>query len=131
VVVQLAVANLDDVDALGRHVLAGRRHAHELALMRARVAGPDDDLVTLAQHVEDLHPPVRERLQHHRERRLGGGRTLCRHPGQRRVIDPLGGDELVGRVEVAAAHLLHEPTNDGLVLLRHLPLLLARLRGEL
>src|SRR5690348_9666826 len=98
---ELAVLDAVDGDALHRYLLAGCRHAHELAGVLAAADDSGDDGVTVDVLGGDLMAEVRERIERVVERRAS--RLMARALLERRrvVVVVSLAEELVENGDVA------------------------------
>src|SRR5689334_16700940 len=110
----LAVLEPYQVEAVDAERLAGRLHAHELALHRARHGAVDPNLVAVGGDVVHGHLQVGEPRVHSGDQRLQAF-AAGRHAGHRLVVDERIGEQRVHFRGVASRHLIHERLDEGLV----------------
>ncbi len=94
-----------EVGVADREGLAGGRHAHELALLRARDLAERSDHVAFGDHEVGGEMHVGKGADQHRHELLEAftaRRELRREGGV--VVGPVGGQQLVGCVHVVAVH---------------------------
>jgi hypothetical protein len=114
----LAVGDPQDVDAVHRDLLAGRRDAEELAEVGAGHGRAGDDLVPFRDQVVDPPIEVGEGTPEEGHDRLVPGDPLL-HPRRVGVIEEVGRDDRVGDGQVSPTDVIvHQRANQGLVLLR-------------
>jgi hypothetical protein len=110
----LAVLHPEEVDPVDHGLLAGRGDADKLALVGAGVGHPAGHQLALGDHVVDLDPHIREGLLNRAEELLGLLGVLAAEG----VVDPIGGQQRINGVQVAAVDdVLVEPPHRLLVVL--------------
>src|SRR2546423_7332216 len=117
----LVVRDPVDRDPGDLHRLARRRHAHQLAILRAGGSPARDNAVAVGHLLLHDETAVREGGVVHRGGALDTRGAPCLAEGVLRVVVyGVGRDDLVECVEVAGVPRVVEPLGHGLVLLRHL-----------
>src|SRR6476659_8178227 len=117
----LVVGDPVDRDPGDLHRLARGRHAHQLAVLRARASPAGDNAVALGNLLVHDETAVRKGGVVHRGGALDTRGAPRLTEGVLRVmVYGVGRDDLVERVQVAGVPRVVEPLGHGLVLLRHL-----------
>ena len=97
----LAAGNADDVDHFEGYPLAGRRNAHELALVGAAPGATDHHLVAGGDRVVDCDLKVREGAAKFRGE-LFDGLTARRYTGREFfVLNEAGSKQLVDQTDIS------------------------------